>query len=119
MVRLEGNKVSTDLYGKPTDMRQYSDNGSGGSRHVKQEMPDGQALRVRKICDSEEVCDERFEEFSGDFIRRGFKRKFIESQFLKDRKKNRLERVSFFRKLERKLRRECLWLLTFIQLCRE
>ena len=49
----------------------------------------GQAFRVRKICDSEEICKESLKDLSGDFIRRGFKRKFVESQFLKARKKSR------------------------------
>ena len=58
IVRLEGNKVSTDLYRKPTDMRQHFNNRSCDPRYVKQTMPCGQAVRIRKICDSDEVCDE-------------------------------------------------------------
>ena len=62
MVKLEGNKVLTDLFSKPTDTRLYLDNGSCHPRHVKQAIPYGQALRVRRICDSEKVCDARLKE---------------------------------------------------------
>ena len=46
------------------------------------------ALTGRRICGPEEVCEERLKEFSGDFIKRSFKRKFVELQFLKVIKKN-------------------------------
>ena len=46
MVKLEGNKLFPDLYGKPTDTHQNLDNGSCHVRHVKQVIPYGQALRV-------------------------------------------------------------------------
>ena len=81
MVKLEGHKVSTDVYSKPTDTRQYLGSGSCHPRRVKQAAPYREALRVRRICDSEEVCDERLKELSGDFIKKSFKRKFVESIF--------------------------------------
>ena len=37
-----------------------------------QYIPYGQVLRVRRICDSEEVCEKRVKELSGH-IKRGFK----------------------------------------------
>ena len=67
MIRLEGNKVSPDLYRKQTYTRQYLDNGSCHPRDVKQAIPYGEALRVRKIFDSEEIRDDD-EKLSGDFI---------------------------------------------------
>lgn len=89
LVKLENKKISTDLYCKPTDTRQYLDNRSCHPRHVKQGIPYGQALRVRRICDSDEVFERRMKELAGDFVKRGFKNKLVDSQFLKAKAKSR------------------------------
>ena len=67
---------------------------------------------LRKFV-TEEICNETLKKLSGGFTRRDFKRKFVES-ILKAKKRTRT--VFFLRKLERKFRRECLWLLVFIPL---
>ena len=53
-------------------------------------------IRLRRICDSDEVFEERLNEMKGHFTKRGFKHRFVESQFTKA-KKNRIEIVSFVR----------------------
>ena len=56
----------------------------------------GQAFRIRRICDSEEMFRKRFQELSGDFVKKGFKRKLWDSQILNVNAK--VEKVFFVRK---------------------
>ena len=77
------------MYSKPTDTHQYLDFKSCHPGHVKKGIPYGQALRLRRICDSDEVFEERLNEMKGHFIKRGFKQRFVESQFTKAKRKNR------------------------------
>ena len=53
MVSLENGKLSTDVYHKPTDAHQYLNFRSCHPPHVKKGIPYGQALRLKRICDSE------------------------------------------------------------------
>ena len=89
MVEVRDNKIVTDVYSKLTDTHQYLDNGSCHPRCVKYGIPYGQALRLRRICDSDETFEKRLKEMRGHFIKRGFKMKVLDSQFSKARKKSR------------------------------
>ena len=58
-----GVYISTDVFSKPTDTHQYIciiDHVTR-SRHVRQAIPYGQALRLRRICSSESKFDQRIE----------------------------------------------------------
>ena len=96
LVKLRNNRLITDVYSKPTDMHQHLDYKSCHPEHIKKGIRYGQALRLRRICDSDEVFEERLNEMKGHFTKRGFKHRFVESQFTKA-KKNRIEIVSFVR----------------------
>ena len=89
LVKVSDNKISTDLYCKLTDTRQYLDNKSCHPKHVKQSIPYGQALRIRRICDSDEVVEKRLKELTGDFTKRGFKRNVVESQVRKAKRRSK------------------------------
>ena len=54
MVSLEDGKLSTDVYHKPPDANQYLKFRSCHPPHVKKGIPYGQALRLKRICDSED-----------------------------------------------------------------
>ena len=69
-------------------MHQYIDNRSCHTRHVKQGIPYGQALRIRRIYDSDEIFEERLKELRGHFIEGGFKSKVVDSQISKARTKS-------------------------------
>ena len=49
---------------------QYLNSRSCHPTHVKRGIPYGQALRVRRICESDEVFKERLKEFQGNLIER-------------------------------------------------
>ena len=88
-IKVRDNKISTDVYSKPTDSHQYLDNRSCHPRHVKQGIPYCQGLRIRRICDSDEIFEERLKELRGHFIKRGFESKVVDSQISKARTKSR------------------------------
>ena len=52
-VNLSGNKLSTDLYIKPTDRRQYLHYTSSHPEHTKKSVVYSQALRLSRICSEE------------------------------------------------------------------
>ena len=66
----------TDVYSKPTDAHHYLDHRSCHPNHVKKGIPYGQALRLRRICDSDEVFDKRLKDLKGHLVKRGFEGKF-------------------------------------------
>ena len=41
-------------------------------RHLKQAIPYGQALRLKRICSLESKFDQQIEEFKGHLQKRGF-----------------------------------------------
>ena len=63
----------TDVFCKRTDTRQYLNNRSCHPKHVKLGIPYGQALRIRRICNSDEVFERRLFELSEDFVKRVLK----------------------------------------------
>ena len=69
--------------------RQYLDFKSCHPKYVKRGTPYGQALRLRRICNSEEVFDNRLNELQGYLPKRGFKKRNVGSQFVRARRKNR------------------------------
>ena len=52
-VNLSGNKLSTDLYIKPTDRHQYLHYTSSHPEHTKKSVVYSQALRLSQICSEE------------------------------------------------------------------
>ena len=84
-----GVYISTDVFSKPTDTHQYLDYRSSHPRHVRQAIPYGQALRLRRICSSERKFDQRIEEFKGYLNKRGFQKTQISSQCEKVRTEDR------------------------------
>ena len=77
LVMLKNNRISTDVYSKQTDTHQYLDSRSCHPTHVKRRIPCGQALRMRRICNSDEVFKERLKELEGNLVKRGFKKNLI------------------------------------------
>ena len=54
-VEIKENRIITDVYCKETDTHQYLDYRSCHPKHVKMGIPYGQALRLRRICELDEV----------------------------------------------------------------
>ena len=76
MVLPKNNKLSTDIYPKPTDTHQYLNHKSCHPSNIKRGIPYGQALRLRRICETDKLLYERVKGMTGDFIKRGLKKDF-------------------------------------------
>ena len=67
----EDGRITTDLYTKPTDTHQYLHRQSCHPRHCKTTIAYSQALRLRRICSSDEDYLRRVEELKLYLVNRG------------------------------------------------
>ena len=56
--------INTDVYQKPTDTHPYLHWTSAHPPHLKYSIPYSQALRLRRICSSNDLLQQRIMEFS-------------------------------------------------------
>ena len=101
-----GGSVFTDSYSKPTDTHQYLESSSCHPRHVKQAIPYGQALRLKRICNSESKFDQRVGKLKKHLCDRGFKERQVVSQF--ERAKSNDRRALLFHRKEKDLKSNML-----------
>ena len=106
-----GGSVFTDVYSKPTDTHQYLESSSCHPRHVKQAIPYGQALRLKRICNSESKFDQRVGELKKHLRDGGFKERQIVSQF--ERAKSNDRRALLFHRKEKYLKSKLPLVLNF------
>ncbi|CAH3185130.1 unnamed protein product, partial [Porites lobata] len=66
--------ISTDIFQKPTDTHPYLHWTSAHPPHLKQSIPYSQALRLRRICSSTRLLEQRILEYSNFFVACGYKR---------------------------------------------
>ena len=69
MVEIKDNQIVTDVFYKPTDTHQYLDRTSCHPKDVKWAIPDGQALRLKRICSNDDVFENRLREMRGHFVK--------------------------------------------------
>ena len=74
-VTLEGGKLTTDLYCKPTDKHKYLYHTSCHPKHTKPSLPYCLSLRLRRICSSENLFQQRTNEMLYHLIQRGYKKR--------------------------------------------
>lgn len=70
---LQGGKLQTDLYVKPTDKFQYLNFTSSHPYHQKASLPYGLALRIKRICSNQGDFKRHCEKLVVHLRRRGFK----------------------------------------------
>ena len=58
-IRLHNGKIETDLFCKPTDKHQYLLHSSSHPYHTKKSIPYSLALRLRRICSTDEFFKHR------------------------------------------------------------
>ena len=76
----DGN-ISTDLYTqKPTDKHQHLLYSSCHPLHTKNAIPFSLALRLRRICSTDETFNIRTAQLTTYLLKRGFKRNFVTKQ---------------------------------------
>ena len=79
-VSLSGNKLSTDLYIKPTDRHQYLHYSSSHPDHTKKSIIFSQALRLSRLCSKEIDFVKHKEEMKTWFLKRGYPESIIQSE---------------------------------------
>ena len=72
-VLLLNGTLETDLYVKPTDKHQYLLKSSCHPSHTKQSIPFSMALRLRRICSTDEFFNTRSDALTSHLIKRGYK----------------------------------------------
>ena len=79
-VMLNNGVISTYLFCKPTDKHQYLFHTSCHPNSCKRGIPFGQALRIHRICSTDELFEKRAREFCGYLIKRGYNPEFVSKE---------------------------------------
>ena len=84
-VMLLNGRLETDLYVKPTDKHHYLLKSSCHPSHTKQSIPFSMALRLRRICSTDEFFNTRSDALTSHLIKRGYKYRFVKDEIDKVR----------------------------------
>ena len=87
--------ISTDIYRKPTDIRQYLHFDSCHPLSHKLPIAFSQALRIRRICSDFDVAAKRCRELKFDLIKCGYPRKAVANKISKVLRMNRDDLLSY------------------------
>ena len=79
-VILDETILHTDLYTKPTDTHQYLLPSSCHPRHCTSSIPYSQALRLRRICSTNEDFQKRIRELMAHLMARGYGEDCVDRQ---------------------------------------
>ena len=79
-IQLNNGKIETDLFCKPTDKHQYLLHSLSHPYHTKKSIPYSLALRLHRICSTDEFFKHRSAELQAYFTKWGYKRRFIQDQ---------------------------------------
>ena len=72
--------ITTDLYTKPTDKHQYLLQSSCHPKHTKRAIPFSLALRLRRICSSDDTVTLRTNELKTYLNKRGYNLSFLNQE---------------------------------------
>ena len=77
------NKTTVDVYSKPTNSFTYVDPKTCYPSRNINKIPEGIALRLRRICDSDEKYEKRSNEYQNYLIARNYSPSLVVKQFQK------------------------------------
>ena len=80
---IENGTMTTDLHTKKTDKHQYLSPKSCHPRHCSRSIPYSQALRIKRICSTENKLNHRLGELRKHLLDRGYKKEHISTAFEK------------------------------------
>ena len=86
---VDGNKISTTIYHKPTDKHTYLRNESFHPTHCRKAVVYSQFLRYRRIISDNEEFEKQAIKLGGFFLQRGYPIRVIKTSLEKARSKNR------------------------------
>ena len=85
-IKIEENKIITDLYRKPTDRPTALLPSSAHPGHIRPNIVYSMSFRLLRICSIEDIFEIRLQEMKNNFLKpRGYSPKMIEEQFEKIR----------------------------------
>ena len=93
--RLDEDRISTDLYTKPTDTHQYLLPTSCHPKHCCKNIPYSLALRLRRICSDSNTFELRAKELTNQLHQRGYLKQDIASAIDKARQRSRDALLSY------------------------
>ena len=99
-VLLINGTLETDLYVKPTDKHQYLLKSSCHPSHTKQSIPFSMALRLRRICSTDEFFNTRSNALTTHLIKRGYQHRFLKEEIDKVRQIPRSKALETYTKQE-------------------
>ena len=82
-VLLHNNNITTDLHVKSIDTHQYLLSSSCHPNHIKKSIPYSLALRIRRICSTDDNFKQRTNELLEFLCQRGHKRDYVKTQINK------------------------------------
>ena len=106
----ENGIISTDIHTKPTDKHQYLSPQSCHPTHCTKSIPYSQALRVKRICSSENTTKQRLGILRSNLKKRGYKNKVIKKGFERANQHQREELLQYKKK---KVNNRVPFVLTF------
>ena len=89
VIKDKPGNISTDLFRKPTDDRNYLHYSSAHLKSCKHGIPYSQFLRVRRICSDVKQFEHNAIEMARSFIIRGYPPGLIEAAIIRARRQNR------------------------------
>ena len=91
----KNRRIHTTLYTKPTDTGNYLHSRPSHPKHLKENLPYSQALRLKRICSEEIEYHKNCTKMRDNFIERGYSRSLITNQIEKANKKSRNETLTY------------------------
>ena len=80
MIKVEGNRLVTSLYTKPTDSHSYLLYNSSHPKVCKDSLPYSQFMRIRRICSSEDDFEKKSKEMAKFFVQQKYPKHIVEKQ---------------------------------------
>jgi hypothetical protein len=93
-VGITDNRITTDLYTKPTDTHSYLRYDSAHNPGCKTSLPYGQFLRLRRICQTDALYKKHAVEMIGHFVRQGYPHSKVQQAMRKAQEKTRDQLIS-------------------------
>ena len=88
-ISLKNNHLSTTVYSKPTDSHLYLHANSCHNLSSINGIPKGVALRLRRICSTDDDYQQKSGEYTSYLVNRGYDQKSVKQSFDKVNQKTR------------------------------
>ena len=90
----ENNLLKTKLYTKDTDTHNYLHRKSAHPENLKRAIPYGQALRIRRICTTDDDATIEFEKLKDNFVQKGYGKSEVLKQITRAKNIRRTETLT-------------------------